>query len=85
VSFVLFGAESSADLPTASQETLLLATLDDLDVLYLARHDGTQPIRLGSDIGLRLPAARRSARRCSPRSIPARSSSATGASPRSQC
>jgi hypothetical protein len=41
---------------TGSQETLLLATLDDLDVLYLARHDGTQPVRLGSDIGRRLPA-----------------------------
>jgi len=30
--------------------------LDDLDVVYLARHDGTQPIRLASDIGRRLPA-----------------------------
>lgn len=49
--------DSCRNLPTASQETLLLATLDDLDVLYLARHDGTQPIRLGSDIGQRLPAA----------------------------
>jgi DNA-binding IclR family transcriptional regulator len=49
--------ESCRNLRTGSQETLLLATLDDLDVLYLARHDGTQPIRLGSDIGRRLPAA----------------------------
>jgi DNA-binding IclR family transcriptional regulator len=49
--------ETCRTLPTASQETLLFATLDDLDVLYLARHDGTQPIRLGSDIGRRLPAA----------------------------
>jgi DNA-binding IclR family transcriptional regulator len=49
--------ETCRTLPVASQETLLLATLDDLDVLYLARHDGTQPIRLGSDIGRRLPAA----------------------------
>jgi DNA-binding IclR family transcriptional regulator len=43
-------------LPVAAQETLLLAVLDDLDVVYLARHDGTQPIRLASDIGRRLPA-----------------------------
>jgi DNA-binding IclR family transcriptional regulator len=49
--------ETCRTLPVASQETLLLATLDDLDVLYLARHDGTQPVRLGSDIGRRLPAA----------------------------
>lgn len=44
------------ELEMASQETLLLATLDGLDVVYLARHDGTQPIRLASDIGRRLPA-----------------------------
>ncbi len=43
-------------LPTASQETMLFAVLDDLDVLYLARHDGTQPIRLASDVGRRMPA-----------------------------
>lgn len=43
-------------LPTASQETLLFAVLEDLDVLYLARHDGTQPIRLASDVGRRMPA-----------------------------
>jgi DNA-binding IclR family transcriptional regulator len=43
-------------LPVAAQETLLLAVLDDLDVVYLARHDGSQPIRLASDIGRRLPA-----------------------------
>jgi DNA-binding IclR family transcriptional regulator len=49
--------DSCRSLPAGSQETLLLATLDNLDVLYLARHDGTQPIRLGSDIGRRLPAA----------------------------
>jgi DNA-binding IclR family transcriptional regulator len=43
-------------LPTAAQETLLLAVLDHLDVVYLARHEGSQPIRLASDIGRRLPA-----------------------------
>lgn len=46
----------AATLPAAAQETLLLAVLDDLDVIYLARHDGSQPIRLASDIGRRLPA-----------------------------
>ncbi|MGN9840696.1 IclR family transcriptional regulator [Nonomuraea sp. H19] len=47
---------AAAALPVASQETLLLATLDDLDVVYLARHDGSQPVRLASDIGRRMPA-----------------------------
>ncbi len=47
---------AAATLATASQETLLLATLDHLDVVYLARHDGSQPIRLASDIGRRMPA-----------------------------
>ena len=47
---------AAANLPTAAQETVLLATLDDLDVVYLARHDGAQPVRLASDIGRRMPA-----------------------------
>jgi DNA-binding IclR family transcriptional regulator len=47
---------ATSALPVAAQETLLLAVLDDLDVVYLARHDGSQPIRLASDIGRRLPA-----------------------------
>ncbi len=47
---------AAAGLPVASQETLLLATLDGLDVVYLARHDGNQPVRLASDIGRRMPA-----------------------------
>jgi IclR family transcriptional regulator, blcABC operon repressor len=46
----------SAALPVAAAETLLLAVLDGPDVVYLARHDGSQPIRLASDIGRRLPA-----------------------------
>jgi IclR family transcriptional regulator, blcABC operon repressor len=49
--------ERTRDLPTASEETVLLAMLDGNDIVYLARHDGTQPIRLASDIGRRLPAA----------------------------
>ena len=39
------------------EETLQLATLDDgLDVVYLARRDGSAPVKLASDIGRRLPA-----------------------------
>src|SRR4029079_5847620 len=42
-------------LPTGSEETIQLAVLDDLEVTYLARHDGRQPVRLPSPIGARLP------------------------------
>jgi DNA-binding IclR family transcriptional regulator len=44
-------------LPVASEETAQLAALDGLEVTYLARHDGSQPIRLASEIGRRLPAS----------------------------
>jgi len=44
-------------LPVASEETAQLAVLDGLEVTYLARHDGRQPIRLASEIGRRLPAS----------------------------
>ena len=40
-----------------SAETAQLGTLVGGDVLYLARHDGTQPIALTSGIGKRLPAS----------------------------
>ena len=40
-----------------SAETAQLGTLVDDDVLFLARHDGTQPIALTSAIGKRLPAS----------------------------
>ncbi len=43
-------------LPTGSEETVQLAILDGLDMIYLARHDGRQPVRLTSQIGRRLPA-----------------------------
>lgn len=43
-------------LPTLREETVLIAVLDGLDVLYLARHNGNQPVRLATDIGHRLPA-----------------------------
>lgn len=47
---------ASTELPAGSAETLLLAVLDDLEVVYLARHDGSQPVRLASDVGRRMPA-----------------------------
>jgi DNA-binding IclR family transcriptional regulator len=43
-------------LPAASEETIQLAILDGLEMTYLARHDGRQPVRLTSQIGRRLPA-----------------------------
>ncbi|USX54006.1 IclR family transcriptional regulator [Lentzea sp. HUAS12] len=47
---------AAAVLPVAARETVLLAVLDGVEVVYLARHEGTQPIRLASDIGRRMPA-----------------------------
>ena len=46
----------AASLPTGSEETVQFAVLDGLEVTYLARHDGRQPVRLTSRIGRRLPA-----------------------------
>ncbi|HYN70059.1 MAG TPA: IclR family transcriptional regulator [Candidatus Eisenbacteria bacterium] len=43
-------------LATGSEETVQLAVLDGLEMTYLARHDGRQPVRLSSQIGRRLPA-----------------------------
>jgi DNA-binding IclR family transcriptional regulator len=48
--------EACTELRAASEETLQLAVLDGLEVTYIARHDGRQPIRLASEIGRRLPA-----------------------------
>jgi DNA-binding IclR family transcriptional regulator len=48
--------EACRELPTGSEETVQLAVLDGLEVTYLARHDGRQPVRLTSQIGRRLPA-----------------------------
>jgi DNA-binding IclR family transcriptional regulator len=48
--------ESCRELPTGSEETVQLAVLDGLEMTYLARHDGRQPVRLTSQIGRRLPA-----------------------------
>lgn len=49
--------EACRRLPTGSEETVQLAVLDGLEVTYLARHDGRQPVRLTSQIGRRLPAS----------------------------
>src|SRR6266404_6758327 len=43
-------------LASGSEETVQLAVLDGLEVTYLARHEGRQPVRLSSQIGRRLPA-----------------------------
>jgi IclR family transcriptional regulator, blcABC operon repressor len=48
--------EASRNLPTGSEETVQFAVLDGLEVTYLARHDGRQPVQLSSGIGRRLPA-----------------------------
>jgi DNA-binding IclR family transcriptional regulator len=48
--------EAARQLPTGSEETIQLAVLDGLEMTYLARHDGRQPVRLTSQIGRRLPA-----------------------------
>lgn len=49
--------ELCASSALVSQETARVAILDGLDVLYLARHDGRQPLRLTAGIGDRFPAS----------------------------
>lgn len=49
--------EASRQLEAGSEETVQLAVLDGLEMTYLARHDGRQPVRLTSGIGRRLPAS----------------------------
>ena len=48
--------DAAQRLPVGSEETVQLAVLDGLEMTYLARHDGRQPVRLTSQIGRRLPA-----------------------------
>jgi IclR family transcriptional regulator, blcABC operon repressor len=50
-------SELADQMAIASEETMQMAVLDGLEVTYVARHDGRQPIRLASDIGRRLPAS----------------------------
>ena len=49
--------EACNELPAGSEETVQLAVLDGVEMTYLARHDGKQPVRLTSQIGRRLPAS----------------------------
>ena len=49
--------ETCRELPSASDETVQLAILDGVEMTYLARHDGQQPVRLTSQIGRRLAAS----------------------------
>ncbi len=46
----------AGSLPTLRGETALLAVLDGAEVIYVARHDGQQPVRVINDIGSRMPA-----------------------------
>lgn len=48
--------EVARSLSAGSEETVQFAVLDGLEVTYLARHDGRQPVQLSSAIGRRLPA-----------------------------
>ena len=45
------------ELEVGSEETIQLAVLDGIQMTYLARHDGRQPVQLTSQIGRRLPAS----------------------------
>jgi DNA-binding IclR family transcriptional regulator len=45
------------ELAEMSSETVQMGVLDGVEVTYIARHDGRQPIRLASEIGRRLPAS----------------------------
>jgi IclR family transcriptional regulator, blcABC operon repressor len=49
--------ELANSLRALSAETAHLAVLDGLDVIYVARHDGRQSLRIASEIGRRLPAS----------------------------
>lgn len=42
---------------TLSSELVQVALLDGVDALYLARHEGSRSLRLGTPLGSRLPAA----------------------------
>jgi len=49
--------DACRSLTAAAEETVQLAVLDQMEVVYVARHDGRQLIRLVSEIGRRLPAS----------------------------
>ncbi|MBB1592516.1 IclR family transcriptional regulator [Achromobacter sp. UMC46] len=47
---------AAGDFVARCNEVVQLAVLDGFDVVYLAREDARRPVRLVSDLGLRLPA-----------------------------
>jgi DNA-binding IclR family transcriptional regulator len=49
--------DACRELETGSEETVQLAVLDGIEMTYLARHDGRQPVLLTTQIGRRLPAS----------------------------
>ena len=65
--------EASRSLPAGSEETVQFAVLDGLEVTYLARHDGRQPVQLSSGIGRSPPIA-------APTAAPTMADSAIGVS-----
>lgn len=44
------------ELPVAKAETLSLSSLQGEEILYLAHHNGSQPVRWFANVGARLPA-----------------------------
>ncbi len=44
------------ELPIAKEETLSLSSLQGDEILYLAHHNGSQPVRWFANVGARLPA-----------------------------
>lgn len=47
----------ASSLPSLRGETALLAVLEGAEIIYVARSDGQQPVRVINDIGSRMPAA----------------------------
>lgn len=48
--------EAASDFVTRCNEVVQLAALDGFDVVYIAREDARRPVRLVSELGMRLPA-----------------------------
>ena len=48
--------EAAGEFVTRCNEVVQLAALDGFDVVYIAREDARRPVRLVSDLGMRLPA-----------------------------
>lgn len=56
--FNLIGAFSREAISTVNKldETVQLSILDGIDIIYLAKKEGSSPVRLATDPGMRLPA-----------------------------